>query len=61
MVPLCFIAESTQAYVLWNSKQRVEFVAKPSEEVTKILASSSLDFITFCPRVVNSPLGSTNP
>ncbi|WP_157794080.1 copper amine oxidase N-terminal domain-containing protein [Paenibacillus donghaensis] len=42
MVPLRFIAESTQAYVLWNPKQRIVFVAKPSEEVKEQFASSSL-------------------
>lgn len=42
MVPLRFIAESTRAYVLWNPKQRVVFVAKPSEEVKQQFASSSL-------------------
>ncbi|WNS41803.1 copper amine oxidase N-terminal domain-containing protein [Paenibacillus sp. MMS20-IR301] len=33
MVPLRFIAESTQSYVLWNAKQRIVFVAKASEEL----------------------------
>lgn len=42
MVPLRFIAESTGAYVLWNPKQRVVFVAKSSEELKKQFASSNL-------------------
>lgn len=43
MVPLRFIAESTGAYVLWNPKQRIVFVAsKPSEELKQQLASSNL-------------------
>ncbi|QUL53228.1 copper amine oxidase N-terminal domain-containing protein [Paenibacillus tritici] len=42
MVPLRFIAESTGAYVLWNPKQRVVFVAKPNKELKEQLASSSL-------------------
>ncbi|WP_310832529.1 copper amine oxidase N-terminal domain-containing protein [Paenibacillus pedocola] len=33
MVPLRFIAESTRAYVLWNPKQWVVYVANPSEEI----------------------------
>ncbi|WP_051051523.1 copper amine oxidase N-terminal domain-containing protein [Paenibacillus sonchi] len=42
MVPLRFIAESTGAYVLWNPKQRIVFVAKSSEELKKQFASSNL-------------------
>ncbi|SDM97517.1 Copper amine oxidase N-terminal domain-containing protein [Paenibacillus jilunlii] len=44
MVPLRFIAESTGAYVLWNPKQRIVFVAKSSEEeeLKEQFASSSL-------------------
>lgn len=42
MVPLRFIAESTEAYVLWNPKQRVVFVAKSSEGLKEQLASSNL-------------------
>ena len=43
MVPLRFMAESTGAYVLWNPKQRIVFVAsKPSEELKQQLASSNL-------------------
>lgn len=42
MVPLRFIAESTGAYVLWNPKQRVVFVAKSSDALKEQLASSNL-------------------
>ncbi|MBP2114050.1 stalk domain-containing protein [Paenibacillus silagei] len=43
MVPLRFMAESTGAYVLWNPKQRIVFVAsKPIEELKQQLASSHL-------------------
>lgn len=42
IVPLRFIAESTGAYVLWNPKQRMVFVAQSGEELKEQLASSSL-------------------
>lgn len=42
MVPLRFIAEATGAYVRWNPKQRIVFVAKASEELKEQLSSSRL-------------------
>jgi hypothetical protein len=42
MVPLRFIAESSDAYVIWNSNTRSVYVAKASDTLKTKLASKSL-------------------